>query len=75
MYVHCMGRLQTFSEKFFVYAVYIVYKRRLQTFFGGARALSAQDARGTLSKLILYGTLPENSVEFVREFAAVQTHT
>jgi len=40
-----------------------------------ARAFSAQDARGTSSKLILYGTPLENTVEFVRAFAALQSHT
>ena len=54
-------------------------ERRLQVLtvygFGAARAFSAQDARGTSSKLIVYGTLLENTVEFVREFAALQTHT
>ena len=36
---------------------------------------SAQDARGTSSKLVLYGTLLENTVEFVPEFAGLQSHT
>ena len=40
-----------------------------------APVVSAQDARGTSRKLILYGTLLENGVEFVRELAALQTHT
>ena len=43
--------------------------------FGGARAFSAQDARGTSSKLIFYGTPVENTVEFVRGFASLQTQT
>ena len=40
-----------------------------------ARLFSAQDARGTSSKLVLYGALLENTVEFVPEFAALQSHT
>ena len=40
-----------------------------------ARLFSAQDARGTSSKLVLYRTLLENTVEFVPEFAALQSHT
>ena len=36
---------------------------------------SAQDGRGRSSKLIFYGTLLENTVEFVREYAALQTRT
>ena len=36
---------------------------------------SAQDARGTSSKLILPWNSTENTVEFVREFTALQTHT
>ena len=41
----------------------------------GARAFSAQDARGTSIKLIFYETLLENTVEFECAFAALQTHT
>ena len=37
------------------------------------RAFRTKDARGTSSKLILYGTLLENTVEFVRAFARLQS--
>ena len=36
---------------------------------------SAQDARGTSNKLILNKTPLETTVEFVRGFAPLQTHT
>ena len=36
---------------------------------------SAQDARATWIKLILYGTLLENAIEFIRGLTSLQTHT
>ena len=35
---------------------------------------SVLDARGSSRKLVLYGPLLENTVEFVPEFAALQSH-
>ena len=50
--------------------VHLQYECREVTSHVGS---SAEEARGTSSKLILYGTLLENMVEFVREFVALKT--